>query len=161
MKKKIEAYSETLYHLINFRIEQFNQSKKMIGIDYDAFMIVSVIGAHYLKNNLTDVSNWDSVWHQARTSKIEEFYSKKKLTIFAVASILDLPRETVRRKIEYLKKKKLINHSNKLGLLPHEKNEDLMKPFAAKELISLANLIQALKKHKTIDQILTLKEKDF
>ena len=35
----------------------------------------------------------------------------KKLTIYAVANILNLPRETVRRKIEILKKKKLINHS--------------------------------------------------
>jgi hypothetical protein len=51
MIKKVAAYSEILYHLINFRTEQFQQLKKMIGIDYDSFMILSVTGAHYLKHN--------------------------------------------------------------------------------------------------------------
>ena len=59
-------------------------------------------------------------------------YSKKKLTIFAVAHILNIPKETVRRKIEILKKKKLISYSSKLGLLPTEKIEDIMKPFASR-----------------------------
>ena len=158
MKKKIDAYSETLYHLINFRIEQFKQSKNMIGIDYDAFMILQVIGAHYLKNNTKEASSWDAVWEQARSTKVEILYSKKKLTIFAVASILEIPRETVRRKIEYLKKKKLINHSAKLGLLPHEKAEIIMKPFAANELNSLSKFLIQLKNHKTLDQILNLKD---
>ena len=49
MIKKVAAYSEILYHLINFRTEQFQQLKKMVGIDYDSFMILSVMGAHYLK----------------------------------------------------------------------------------------------------------------
>ena len=45
MTKKVAAYSEILYHLINFRTEQFQQLKKMVGIDYDSFMILSVMGA--------------------------------------------------------------------------------------------------------------------
>tara|TARA_B100001173_G_scaffold191549_1_gene165315 strand:- start:1986 stop:2462 length:477 start_codon:yes stop_codon:yes gene_type:complete len=158
VKKKLEAYSETLYHLINFRIEQFNQSRSMIGIDYDAFMILQVVGSHYLRNNSSQPSNWDSVWEQVRSSKIGELYSKKRLTIFAVASILNLPKETVRRKIDYLKKKKLIIHSTKSGLLPHEKGEDLIKPFALKEVQSLSKFIQALKKHKSLDQLLFFKD---
>ena len=130
MIKKVAAYSEILYHLINFRTEQFQQLKKMVGIDYDSFMILSVSAAHYLKHNNKLGSDWDTVWEDVRTSKIEEFYSAKKLTIYAVANILNLPRETVRRKIEILKKKKLINHSTSIGLLPTNKSEELMKPFA-------------------------------
>ena len=103
MKKKLEAYSETLYHLINFRTEQFQQSKSMIGIDYDSFMILNVMGSHYIKNNNKMGKNWDDVWEDLRESKLEEFYTSKKLTIFAVANILSLPRETVRRKIDMLK----------------------------------------------------------
>ena len=61
-----------------------------------------------------------------------------------------MPKETVRRKITYLKKKKLINHTTKLGLLPHEKLEDLMKPFASKEISSLSKFLHQLKKHKTL-----------
>ena len=107
MIKKVAAYSEILYHLINFRTEQFQQLKKIVGIDYDSFMILSIAGAHYLKHHNKLGSDWDTVWEDVRTSKIEEFYSAKKLTIYAVANILNLPKETVRRNIEILKKKKI------------------------------------------------------
>ena len=78
----------------------------------------------------------------------------KKLTIYAVANILNLPRETVRRKIEILKKKKLINHSTTIGLLPTNKTEELMKPFAEIELKTLSKFLKSLKKNKSLDNIL-------
>ena len=158
MKKNLDSYSETLFHLINFRNLQFRDSRKMIGIDYESFIIVSTIGSHYLTHNTKQGSNWDHVWENTRLKKIDEVYSKKKLTIFAVANILDIPKETVRRKIEILKKKKLISHSTKLGLLPTEKIEDIMKPFASRELLSLSKFLQALKKHNALDQLLNFKE---
>ena len=158
MKKNLDSYSETLFHLINFRNRQFRDSRSMIGIDYESFIIISTIGAHYLKHNTKHGSNWDSVWENTRQKKIEEIYSKKKLTIFAVSHILNIPKETVRRKVEILKKKKLISHSTKLGLLPTEKIEENMKPFAKQELNTLAKFLQELKKHKALDQLLNLKD---
>jgi len=158
MIKKVAAYSEILYHLINFRTEQFQQLKKMVGIDYDSFMILSVMGSHYLKHNNKLGADWDEVWEDIRTSKIEELYTSKRLTIFAVANILNLPRETVRRKIELLKKKKLINHSTKLGLLPTNKTEELMKPFAGIELKTLSKFLKSLKKNGTLDAVLNFKD---
>jgi predicted transcriptional regulator len=158
MIKKVAAYSEILYHLINFRTEQFQQLKKMIGIDYDSFMILSVMGSHYLKHNNKLGEDWDTVWEDIRSSKIDELYSEQKLTIYAVANILNLPRETVRRKIELLKKKKLINHSTKQGLLPTNKTEELMKPFAGIELKTLSKFLKNLKKNGTLDAVLNFKD---
>ena len=158
MIKKVAAYSEILYHLINFRTEQFQQLKKMIGIDYDSFMILSVMGSHYLKHNNKLGEDWDTVWEDIRSSKIDELYSEQKLTIYAVANILNLPKETVRRKIELLKKKKLINHSTKLGLLPTNKTEELMKPFAGIELKTLSKFLKSLKKNGTLDAVLNFKD---
>ena len=106
MKKDLDSYSETLFHLINFRCKQFRESRSMIGIDYDSFLICSAIGAHFLKHNTKDGDSWDAVWEATRTKKMHENYSDKKLTIFAVANILELPKETVRKKVEILKKKK-------------------------------------------------------
>jgi predicted transcriptional regulator len=158
MIKKVAAYSEILYHLINFRTEQFQQLKKMIGIDYDSFMILSVMGSHYLKHNNKLGEDWDAVWEDIRSSKIDELYSEQKLTIYAVANILNLPKETVRRKIELLKKKKLINHSTKQGLLPTNKTEELMKPFAGIELKTLSKFLKNLKKNGTLDAVLNFKD---
>ena len=158
MIKKVAAYSEILYHLINFRTEQFQQLKKMVGIDYDSFMILSVMGGHYLKHSDKLGSDWEAVWKNLRTSEIEEFYIVRKLTIYAVANILNLPKETVRRKIEILKKKKLINHSSSIGLLPTNKSEELMKPFAEIELKTLSKFLKNLKKNGTLDAVLNFKD---
>ncbi|MDA8987771.1 hypothetical protein N9F80_00365 [Candidatus Pelagibacter ubique] len=157
MKKKVAAYSEILYHLINFRTDQFQQLKKMLGIDYDSFMILSVMGSHYLKHRDKLGSDWEDVWKNLRTSTIEEFYIARKLTIYAVANILNLPKETVRRKVEILKKKKLISHSTKMGLLPTNKTEEIMKPFAEIELKTLSKFLKNLKKNNTLDEVLNLK----
>ena len=158
MIKKVAAYSEILYHLINFRTDQFQQLKKMVGIDYDSFMILSVMGGHYLKHSDKLGSDWEAVWKNLRTSEIEEFYIVRKLTIYAVANILNLPKETVRRKIEILKKKKLISHSTKMGLLPTNKTEEIMKPFAEIELKTLSKFLKNLKKNGTLDAVLNFKD---
>ena len=160
MKKKLDFYSETLFHLINFRCSQFRESRSMIGIDYDSFLICSVIGSHFLKHNTKEADSWDAVWEATRSEKMSDSHKNRKLTIFAVANILELPRETVRRKVEILKKKKLISHSSKLGLLPTDKIDELVKPFAKRELIDLSNFLQQLKSNKSLDQLLNLKDKD-
>ena len=157
MKKNLDSYGETLFHLINFRSRQFRDSRAMIGIDYESFIILSTIGAHFLAHNTKQGSSWDSVWESTKQIHVGEFYSKKKLTIFAVAHLLDIPKETVRRKVEMLKKKKLVSYTSNLGLLPTDNSEDIMKPFAIRELSSLAKFLQALKKHKALDQLLNFK----
>ena len=154
MKKNLDKYGEILYHLINFRLEQYKDSKSMIGVDFDSFMIMSCIGSHYLRTKTKEGSNWDSIWEQTRTKIIDKHLNSKKLTIFAVSNLVNLPKETVRRKIEILKNKKLISYSRNEGLLPTEKTEELMKPFATKELKVLANFLKALKKNKSLDQLL-------
>tara|TARA_B100001094_G_C17546475_1_gene491634 strand:+ start:88 stop:558 length:471 start_codon:yes stop_codon:yes gene_type:complete len=154
LKKNLDKYGEILYHLINFRLEQYKDSKSMIGVDFDSFMIISCIGSHYLRTKTKEGSNWDFIWEQTRSSNNDKHLNSKKLTIFAVSNIVSLPKETVRRKIELLKKKRLISYSTNRGLTPTEKIEELMKPFAMKELKVLANFLKALKKNKSLDQLL-------
>ena len=154
MKKNLDKYGEILYHLINFRLEQYKDSKSMIGVDFDSFMIISCVGSHYLRTQTKDGSNWDFIWEQTRSNNHDKHLNSKKLTIFAVSNIVNLPKETVRRKIELLKKKKLISYSTNRGLTPTEKIEELMKPFAMKELKVLTNFLKALKKNKSLDQLL-------
>ena len=154
MSKKLHKYAETLYHLINFRLSQFMQSRSMLKMDYDTFMIVSCIGAHALKNNIKAKDDWESVWEITRAKNLDKFYNKKKLTIFALANLIGLPTETVRRKIEILKKKKLISNNGKLGLMPTDKIEELMKPFALNEVDELSNFLKSLDRHGSLDALL-------
>ena len=159
MSKKLHKYAETLYHLINFRLSQFMQSRSMLKMDYDTFMIVSCIGAHALKNSINIKNDWESVWEITRSKNHDKFYNKKKLTIFALANLIGLPTETVRRKIVKLKKKKLISNNSKLGLVPTEKIEELMKSYALNEVDELSSFLKSLDKHGSLDVLLDKKYK--
>ena len=53
----------------------------------------------------------------------------KKLTIFAVAENLSMPQETVRRKLEKLIKKKLLDYSKSEGLSLGKKFKKTIEPL--------------------------------
>ena len=163
MKKKIlSAHNEALYHLINFRINQFTLSQKLLKMDYLSFMICSVVGTHILYKNLLKNKNvdWDEHWKIIRTESENTIKNKKKLSIFAISEILKTPKESVRRKLLKLVERKILNHSTSYGVLPGVNMADVIKPFARKEIIQLSGFLKALKKHKALDQVIEIKEKD-
>ena len=163
MKKKIlSAHNEAIYHLINFRINQFTFSQKLLKMDYLSFMICSVVGTHILYKNMLKNKNvdWDEHWKIIRTESENTIKNKKKLSIFAISETLKIPKESVRRKLLKLVDRKILNHSTKYGVVPGISMTDIIKPFAKKEIIQLSGFLKALKKHKALDQIIDIKEKD-
>ena len=163
MKKKIlSAHNEAIYHLINFRISQFTLSQKLLKMDYLSFMICSVVGTHILYKNLLKNKNvdWDEHWKIIRTEAENVIKNKKKLSIFAISETLKIPKESVRRKLLKLVDRKILNHSTSYGVVPGISMTDVIKPFAKKEIIQLSGFLKALKKHKALDQVIEIKEKD-
>ena len=163
MKKKIlSAHNEAIYHLINFRISQFTLSQKLLKMDYLSFMICSVVGTHILYKNLLKNKNvdWDEHWKIIRTEAENAIQNKKKLSIFAISETLKIPKESVRRKLLKLVDRKILNHSTTYGVVPGVNMADIIKPFARKEIIQLSGFLKALKKHKALDQVIDIKEKD-
>ncbi len=163
MKKKIlSAHNEAIYHLINFRISQFTLSQKLLKMDYLSFMICSVVGTHILYKNLLKNKNvdWDEHWKIIRTESENTIKNKKKLSIFAISETLKIPKESVRRKLLKLVERKILNHSTSFGVVPGINMADVIKPFAKKEIIQLSGFLKALKKHKALDQVIEIKEKD-
>ena len=162
MKKRIlPTFHEILYHLIQFRIHQFNTSKAILGIDYVSFMICSVVAAHFNLNNLKDNKNidWDESWKLARKNTDTSILKKDKLTIYAIGQILNIPKESVRRKITTLVKKKILKHSTKVGIIFGDKIENF-KPFSIKEVKALSVFLRSLKKNGALEQLIGLEEKD-
>jgi hypothetical protein len=160
-KKNFSTYHETLYHLIMFRIQQFTNSKELLKIDYDSFMICSTVASHINYNNLKKNNNldWDESWAMARNKSTEKIMKQEKLTIFALSNILRMPKESVRRKISELSKKKLLKFSVKNGVTFGEKIE-LFRPFGKKEMISLSNFLKTLSSSGALNQLLELKPKE-
>ena len=163
MKKKIlSAHNEAVYHLINFRINQFTSSQQLLKMDYLSFMICSVVATHILYKNMLKNKNidWDEHWKIIRTESENLIQNKKKLSIFAISETLKIPKESVRRKLLKLVDRKILNHSTAYGVVPGINMADIIKPFAKKEIMQLSGFLKALKKHKALDQVIDIKDKD-
>ena len=158
----LSTYHETLYHLIMFRINQFTSSKSILNIDYESFMICSTIASHINYQNLKKKKqlDWNESWAMARNKSTEQMIKSEKLTIFALSNILIIPKESVRRKVNILTKKKILKFTTKSGVTFGE-NIEVFRPFGKKEMISLSNFLKILKKNGALEQLLELKEKDF
>ena len=163
MKKKVlSAHNETLYHLINFRISQYTSLHTMLKMDYLSFMICSVVASHILFQNMTKnkTVDWDEHWKMIRSESENEIQNKRKLTIFAISQILKSPKESIRRKLLKLVDRKLLKHSTAYGVIPGINMADVIKPFAKKEFLDLSGFLKELKKHKALDQVIDIKQKD-
>ena len=160
-KKNLSTYHETLYHLIMFRIDQFTSSKELLKIDYESFMICSMVASHINFHNIKNKNNfdWYESWAMARKKSTQKIIRQEKLTIFAISNILKIPKESVRRKIIHLVKQKLLKQTTLEGVTFGEKVE-LFRPFGKKEMLGLSKLIKTLKKTGALNQLLELQEKD-
>jgi predicted transcriptional regulator len=162
MKKKIlVTYHEMLYQLITFRISEFTNSKKILNMDYESFMICSVVAAHFNYNNLKENKkiDWEESWNLAKLQNNEKLLKKNRITIFAVSQILNIPKESVRRKVVNLIKKKILKHTTKMGVVFGDKI-DIFKPYAIKEIIALSSFLKSLKKNESLNHLLEIKEQD-
>ena len=163
MKKKIlSAHNEAIYHLINFRISQFTLSQKILKMDYLSFMICSVVATHILYKNMLKNKNvdWDEHWKIIRTEAEHAIQNKRKLSIFAISETLKIPKESVRRKLLKLVERKILKHSTSYGVIPGVNMADVIKPCARNEIFQLSGFLKELKKHKALDQVIEIKEKD-
>ena len=86
-------------------------------------------------------------------SKNKKKYSDK-LSIFSISHILDMPKETVRRKIDALCKTKQLEYSVAEGVTVGDNFEVLAKKMAPIDLLSINKAIKAIEKNGGISKIL-------
>ena len=81
-----------------------------------------------------------------KTSKKSAFLKNSKLTISSICLVTELPKETVRRKIELLSKKKILTMSKKNGVSIGSDYKKIYSEFVPQTTFEV---IQLLKKWET------------
>ena len=77
-----------------------------------------------------------------------------KLSLFSISHILDMPKETVRRKVDALCKKKQLDYSVKEGVTVGDNFELLAKKIAPMDLLSIEKAIKTIEKNGGVSKIL-------
>ena len=129
MVKEID--NKLIYFIISHHINHFLNVKKMAKHDYESHMILSTVYTHFLYQTITlgKSLSWTEVFDKTETEDHKRLMKDKKLTIFAVAENLSMPQETVRRKLEKLIKKKLLEYSKSDGLSLGKKFRQTIEPL--------------------------------
>ena len=123
--------NELIYFIVSHHINHFLNVKKMAKHDYESHMILSAVYTHFLYQTITlgKSLSWTEVFDETETEDHKRLMKDKKLTIFAVAENLSMPQETVRRKLEKLIKKKLLDYSKSEGLSLGKKFKETIEPL--------------------------------
>ena len=111
-------FSSGLYDWSIFLSNFYLRIKQVLKIDYESFMILQITLGYYL--NTINKSGSNSI--DDLSFRFEEIINEKTkknsgLSVTSISSALNLPRETVNRKIDSLIKEKLLAMNNKSIIL--------------------------------------------
>ena len=156
--KENENFSSGFYDWAIFLINFYQRINKKLGLDFESFLILQVVVSYnvYLINKNKKVS-LEALSFEFEQSSNSDFLSNLKLTVTSISSSLDMPRETVKRKVLVLQNKKFlkINPNNAIQL--GKKYAEIFSEFASGTTLDLARLMQRWDNKGIIKQFLNLK----
>ena len=169
-KIKGKPFDDGMYAFIMFMINYYARVKEQLKIDYDSFIVVQVVTSHslYILNKSTygdklsypDIKNkWKKITsehddNQSALEVVEEgqnsenlkYLKDSKLTISSICLVANLPKETVRRKVSELAKKKIISVSNKYGIRIGEDYKKIYSEFLPTTTFEVIKLLRKWEK---------------
>tara|TARA_Y100001980_G_C14434892_1_gene222485 strand:- start:188 stop:706 length:519 start_codon:yes stop_codon:yes gene_type:complete len=156
-KEEAPVFSSGLYSWMMFLINFYNRVKKNLNIDFDSFMIMQLVVSDYLyKTNKDGVKNYEDIEKELKKSE-EPFIEKRKINIASIAEILNLPRETVRRKVLHLSKIKLLDYK-KNGISIGLGYQTVFNEFVSETIDKMSKLMQKWEADGSLKKLLELKK---
>ena len=143
--------NELIYSVISHHISHFLNVKKFVKHDYESHMILLTVYKHFLFQTMSKGKSldWTETFAKTESKGQKKLMHDRKLTIFAVANNLSMPQETVRRKLEKICSKKLLEYSKKDGLSLGKKFKETIEPLGkadGKDIFDLFDQFQKAKK---------------
>ena len=152
---KEPMFSQGLYHWVMFILSFYTRVRENLKIDFESFVILQVVVSHSLyqinkSGNKTFSELEDQMTNIAENKKIKN----TKLTFASIADVLNLPRETVRRKVLGLKKNNILLFSTDSGIKLGPAYKTIYKEFVKQTTLDLSTLLKKWKKSGALENLL-------
>ena len=156
--KENENFSSGFYDWAIFLINFYQRINKKLGLDFESFLILQVVVSYnvYLINKKKEVS-LEALSFEFEQSSNSDFLSNLKLTVTSISSSLDMPRETVKRKVLVLQNKKFLKINPNKTIQLGKKYAEIFPDFASGTTLDIARLMQRWDNKGIIKQFLNLK----
>ena len=174
----IKPFASGMYGFVMVMISYYSRVREQLKIDYDSFMIIQTVVSHSLYQlNKKQVGSksyfeleieWEKLLNKNDVvekvdiirDKIENLSNTKsnlKLTISSICLVTLLPKETVRRKVNELTKKNLLNISKKNGILLGSMYKKIFREFTPQTTKEISRLIKNWEGNGILKSILSFK----
>ena len=150
-------FSKGLYHWVMFIISLYSRVREKLNIDFESFVILQVVVSHSLyETNKLGTKSFSDLEEQMEKITEKNYLNKRKLTFASIAEVLQLPRETVRRKIISLSTKDILSFNTYSGIKLGPSYKTIYKDFVTQTTLDLSSLVNKWDKSGALKNLLEL-----
>ena len=149
------VFSKGLYDWVMFVLHYFMRIRENLKIDIESFIVLQVVVSHSLYQ-LNKTGNKNYVETKYHVEKLVENKLEKnpKLTFASISAVVNIPRESVRRKILNLCKKKILMINEDEGIKLGPQYNTIFKGFVSETTVDLSKLLKKWKSTGALDKFL-------
>ena len=157
---KEPMFSQGLYHWVMFILSFYTRVRENLKIDFETFVILQVVVSHSLYQlNKSGTKTFAELEDQINKITQKKIKNNSKLTYASIAEVLQLPRETVRRKVLILSKRNILSSDAIDGIKLGTAYKAIYKEFVTQTTLDMSSLVKKWKKSGALDTLLELDKK--
>ena len=155
--QKEPIFSQGLYNWVMFILSLYTRVRENLKIDFESFVILQVVVSHSLYQiNKTGNKTFSELEDQMTKVTQSKKMKNSKLTFASIADVLQLPRETVRRKVLGLSKSGILLGNTENGIKLGPTYKTIYKEFVTQTTLDLSSLIKKWKKSGALEHLLEI-----
>ena len=157
---KEPMFSQGLYHWVMFILSFYTRVRENLKIDFESFVILQVVVSHSLYQiNKSGNKTFSELEDQMIKIAQNKVTKNSKLTFASISEVLQLPRETVRRKIIGLSKSNILTFNSADGIKLGSAYKTIYKDFVLQTTVDISILIKKWKNSGALEKLLKLENK--
>ena len=157
---KEPMFSQGLYHWVMFILSFYTRVRENLKIDFETFVILQVVVSHSLYQlNKSGPKTFAELEDQINKITQKKIKNNSKLTFASIAEVLQLPRETVRRKVLILSKRNILSSDTIDGVKLGPSYKTIYKEFVSQTTLDMSSLVKKWKKSGALETLLELDKK--
>ena len=154
-RQQEHPFSNGFYHWVMFVLSLYTRVREKLNVDYESFVIIQVVVSHSLYE-INKLGNKTFAELQEQMTRItqKKNTNTNKLTFASISEVLQLPRETVRRKVISLSKKEILTFSTYGGIKLGSAYKTIYKDFVSQTTSDLSSLMKKWEKSGALKTLL-------
>ena len=157
---KEPMFSQGLYHWVMFILSFYTRVRENLKIDFETFVILQVVVSHSVYQlNKSGTKTFAELEDQINKITQKKIKNNSKLTYASIAEVLQLPRETVRRKVLTLSKRNILSSDTIDGIKLGPSYKTIYKEFVTQTTLDMSSLVRKWKKSGALETLLELDKK--